>query len=83
MRFFDKLAQEADAAHGVAMSDQPPVEPSEDEKRNGWTTETLTAYVAERKAGQSLAIDPLSVRRQAEQMPRVQKNGYNPHRWRE
>lgn len=35
-----------------------PIEPTADERRNGWTAETLTAYVAERRAAQSLWFDP-------------------------
>ena len=29
-----------------------PVEPTPEEKRNGWTSETLTAYLAERESQQ-------------------------------
>ena len=33
-----------------------PVEPSKDEKRNGWSTETLTVYLAERKMGEASRV---------------------------
>lgn len=56
------------------------VEPSEDEKRNGWTAETLTAYLAERKAATSMALEPNSAIRRS---PPQRANGkYNPHYWR-
>jgi hypothetical protein len=35
-------------------------EPTEEEVRNGWTAETLTAYLQEQRAAQLLRIDPLS-----------------------
>lgn len=58
-----------------------PVVPTEIEKRNGWTTETLTAYVAEQAASQSLRLDPHSVTRR-KALPRVAKSKYRPLRWR-
>ena len=39
------------------------VEPTPEEVRNGWTAETLTAYVNERLAAQSVAADPASLAR--------------------
>lgn len=52
------------------------VEPSEDEKRNGWTAETLTKYLQERRAENFTAV--------FEREPRKPKQakGYRPLRWR-
>lgn len=33
------------------------IEPTEDEKRNGWTAESLTAYVRERKEASRKQLD--------------------------
>jgi len=40
------------------------IEPSEEERRNGWTEETLSAYVAERRAAEAMLIDPQARRKQ-------------------
>lgn len=58
------------------------VEPTEEEKKNGWTAETLTAYLVERLAGQSLAVDVNSLHRKVARRPNVQNHRYNPLRWR-
>jgi hypothetical protein len=50
------------------------IEPSEEEKRNGWTTKTLSAYLAEREAAQGAVLDP-AARRPAR--PQQAKG----HRW--
>ena len=63
-------------------TDQESIEPTEDEIRNGWTTDTLTAYLAERLAGQSMAADVSSVQRRVARRPNVQNHHYRPHRWR-
>lgn len=76
----DKLAEELDDAQHQVGRD--PVEPTEEEKRNGWTTESLTAYLAERQAGQELAIDVNSLHRRLARRPNQQNHKYNPHRWR-
>jgi len=34
------------------------IEPTEEERRNGWDAESLTAYVAERRAVQDTRIGP-------------------------
>lgn len=73
-RAFGKALKEAEAT-------QERVEPTEADLRNGWTTETLTAYVAEQRASQALKIDPHSVSRR-KPLPRVAQNKYRPHRWR-
>ena len=67
----------------AALDAQPHelVEPTADEAKNGWTAETLTAYVAEQKAAQTLRIDPSSVlRRKA--LPKMAHERFSPFRWR-
>ncbi len=56
------------------------VEPTEEEARNGWTAESLTAYLAERAAAQSgaIAFDPKYRRRPR---PRWANHRYNPLHW--
>lgn len=78
----DKLADELDDIRREADDVQELVEPTEEEKRNGWTAETLTAYLAERLAGQTLAVDPNSVHRKLARRPSAQNHKYRPHRWR-
>lgn len=78
----DRLADELDEARDHAISQQPLVEPTDEEKRNGWTAETLTAYLAERKAGQDLSIDVDSLQRKLARRPTQQNHRYNPLRWR-
>jgi hypothetical protein len=78
----DRLFDELDQAQAVALENQPVVEPTKDEKRNGWTAEALTDYLAERSAGQEVKADPFSVHRKAGTRPSVQNTGYSPHRWR-
>ena len=77
-----RLYDELDAAQRSALDRQVPVEPTEDEARNGWTTETLTEYVASRAAGQSLSADPHSLHRRLAERATEQNHRYNPHRWR-
>ena len=50
------------------------ITPTEGERRNGWTEETLSAYVAERRAAEAMLIDPFARRHKR---PTRQKN----HRW--
>ncbi len=81
--FEDRLFTELDNAQQDAIRKQPLVEPNEDEKRNGWTAETLTAYVAGRRAASSLRADPHSLHRRAGARPiTTSKAGYRPKRWR-
>lgn len=77
-----RLYDELDAAQRAAFDTQELVEPTDEERRNGWTAETLTAYLAERRAGQSLAADPDSLHRQTARRPGEANHRYNPHRWR-
>jgi len=55
-----------------------PVEPSEEERRNGWTTETLSQYLAEREAAQGALLDP-AVRRK--HPPQSCNGGLANSRW--
>ena len=74
----EQLDDEYDAVLNNAEKTQDLVEPTEEEKRNGWTAETLTEYLAERKAGQSLAMDPNSLHSRMASDCRA----YNPHKFR-
>jgi len=78
----DKLESERDTVRREAVKTQPLVEPTEEERRNGWTAKTLTAYLAERQADQSLSVDVNSLHRQVARRPNEQRHKYNPHRWR-
>jgi len=61
---------------------QPMVEPTEDEARNGWTPETLTAYLAEQQAAQALKTDPHSAFNKRNRRPSRANSRYRPLRWR-
>lgn len=58
---------------------QPMVEPTEAEKRNGWTNETLTAYLNEQDAAASLKTDPNSALRRAARQPKRANGVWNGH----
>ena len=77
-----RLYDELDAAQRLALETVGDVKATDEEKRNGWTEETLALYLAERKAGQSLAIDPDSLQRRIAARPKFANHRYNPHRWR-
>ena len=53
------------------------VQPSEEEKRNGWTAETLTKYIRERERASYERIDLLSARRRRQQPQRASGNKWN------
>lgn len=78
----EQLDLELETARREALARQEMIEPTEDEKRNGWTKKTLTAYLAERLAGQSLAINVDTLHRKAARRQNIQNHKYNPHRWR-
>ena len=69
------------AAHKSAQAAQPVVEPTEDERRNGWTSETLTAYLVDQRAAQSLRINPNSAMNRRARRPDKQNGRYRPLRW--
>ena len=74
---FDRLADEFRAVLGYAEREQRLIEPTAEEAANGWTAEALTAYMAERAAGQSLAADAGSLQRRAGARPRWANNRYD------
>lgn len=77
-----RLYDELDEAQRRALDEMEPVEPTPEEARNGWTAESLALYLAGRRAGTSLSLDPASVHRVAAARPGVQNHRYNPRRWR-
>jgi len=79
---WDRLTDEFSNVFSYAQRHQDLVQPTEDEAANGWTAETLTEYLAERAAGQSLMIDPRSLHSRAAKRPKWANNRYNPMRWR-
>lgn len=51
--------------------------PTEEERKNGWTSDTLTKYMHDRDLEQAHKVlypEP--------KLPSFQNNKYNPHRWR-
>ncbi len=58
----------------------PLVQPSPEEERNGWTPETLTAYLAEQKAASNIRINPTSALR-GNKKPRVANSRYRVFEW--
>ena len=67
----------------VVKATQPAlVQPSDEERRNGWTAETLTKYLHEQTAAQALKIDPLSSLNRRARRPTRANNRYRPHYWR-
>ena len=79
---YDRLDDELYRAVDGELDNAEWIEPTEEEARNGWTAEELTRYVAERKAGQSLNIDPASTQRRLAERPVIANSQYSPHRWR-
>lgn len=79
----DRLAEEVSEAQREALKNKQIIEPTEEERKNGWTAQTLTAYLSERQAGQSLAIDVNSLYRKIDRRPREQNHQYRPLRWRQ
>lgn len=79
---YDRLDEELYRALDGEIENAEIIEPTEEEKRNGWTTETLTEYIAERKAEESLSIDPTSTQRRLEDRPDMANSKYSPHKWR-
>jgi hypothetical protein len=55
------------------------VKPTPEEARNGWTEETLTAYIEERQRQQLEAADPKHPRRRVR--PMTANGAYNPLKW--
>ena len=60
------------------------IEPTEAEKRYGWTAETLTRHITPSgAAAQGLTVDINSIQRQRQRRPRLQNHKYNSQRWAE
>ena len=78
----DRLYAELDDAQRQALGRGGPVEPTEEETANGWTSETLTSYLAERQAASNLAADPHSLHRRLARRPNRQNHKYRVLRWR-
>lgn len=66
----------------VAEASTPLIQPTPGEARNGWTAESLTAYVQEQQASATLRVDPSSSMRQQGRRPQRQNRQYRPLRWR-
>ena len=77
-----KLDQELESARREALAQQQSIEPTEEEKRNGWNSASLTAYLAERFAAQSLAVDADSLLRRTARRSDEANHRYRPLRWR-
>jgi hypothetical protein len=56
------------------------IEPTDEEKRNGWTAESLTKYLKDQERAQSERIDPHSEVRRVR--PTTANGRYSPFRWR-
>jgi len=78
----EELNREREASRREAINLQQEVEPTEGEKKNGWTKKTLTKYLSDRMAAQSLSVDVNSLHRQAARRPNSQNHQYRVHRWR-
>jgi hypothetical protein len=57
------------------------IEPTDEEKRNGWTADELTAYIEDRERAQAgvVSMDP-DYRPVAK--PYIANSRYRPNRWR-
>ena len=53
------------------------IEPSEEEARNGWTAESLTTYIDERRGAQEANVDP---HLRPRVRPSEQNHRYDPHK---
>ncbi len=78
----ERLGDELDKAQETAFDRHELVEPTDEERRNGWTAETLTQYIADRAAAAELKTDPHSLHRRLARRPTRQNHKYSPHRWR-
>ena len=77
----DKLENEFKRTFREVERETPEVEPTEEERANGWTKESLTEYVREQETAAALRIDPHSVARQLARRPAMQPR-HNPLKWR-
>lgn len=79
----EQLDEELDSVRRQAIVADELIEPTDDEKRNGWTAKSLTKYLTERMAGQTLAVDVNSLHRRVARRPNEQNHKYRPTRWRD
>lgn len=56
------------------------IEPTPEERQNGWSADALTRYVAERKARQAEAAG-VSLYSSVKHYPEVADGRYDPFRW--
>ena len=56
MNFVERLKNRFNAIKSDAQSKNGLIEPTEHEKKNGWTAETLSEYIAEMEADASMRI---------------------------
>jgi hypothetical protein len=83
LSLWQRIEREWRARLRVAEREQALVQPTPEEVRNGWTAEALTAYVAERTAGQAMTIDVASLFRRLQDRSREANHRYDPHKaWR-
>jgi hypothetical protein len=83
LSIWQRIEREWQARLHRATAQQPLVQPTAEEARNGWTAENLTAYLAERAASQAMTLDVASLLRRLQDRPREANHRYDPHRiWR-
>ena len=81
MANWERLQEELEDAQRESLENHPIIEPTPEEVKNGWDSKSLTKYLAERNAGQSINIDINSLHRQV--IPNEQNHKYRVKRWRE
>lgn len=78
----EQLLLELETVRREAINNGQEIKPTEEEAKNGWTTDSLTRYLKDRYAAQSLRIDVHSLSRRVAKRPHSQNHKYNPLRWR-
>jgi len=79
----EQLLLELETVRREALQNGEDIIPTEEEANNGWTKESLTRYLKDRYAAQSVFIDVNSIFRKAARRPNQQNHKYKPHRWRD
>jgi hypothetical protein len=83
LSLWQRIEREWQARLRRATEEQPLVQPTAEEARNGWTASALTAYLAERTASQAMKLDDASLLRRLQARPREANHRYDPHKiWR-
>ena len=62
------------------ITSQDRIDPTEAEARNGWTTDTLSDYIADQRAVAAVRIDMKSNLRR--KRPQFVNSSYSPFEWR-